>query len=109
MNAIELALDETLARPLTPSSRPPSVGGWLQRLVRPAQREGGQSLALARTALHRVRKPLGCTVTCDAGTLWLTFDYTQSDLVLEAGESHRCLLDSPLLIQALQASRLHID
>jgi hypothetical protein len=78
-------------------------------LVRPAQVRTGQSLALETNALHRVRRPLGRTITCESGTLWLTFDNSLHDLVLEAGESHACGVGTRLLIQALQGSRLHVD
>jgi hypothetical protein len=78
-------------------------------LVRPTRVRTGQSLSLERNALHRVRRPLGRTITCESGALWLTFDNTLQDVVLEAGESHACIVGTRLLIQALQGSRLHVD
>lgn len=32
----------------------------------------------------------GLTITCETGTLWITFEGRTTDLVLHAGESHRC-------------------
>jgi hypothetical protein len=63
-------------------------------------------LLLEKNAVHRIRRPLGRTITCESGTLWLTFDNIPFDVVLEAGESHCCALESLLLIQALAQSRM---
>jgi hypothetical protein len=45
-----------------------------------------------------VRQPLGRLVTCALGTLWLRFDGEADAVVLEAGQSHRCLRAAPLAI-----------
>lgn len=51
-------------------------------------------------------RPLGRTITCEDGTLWLTFDNEPHDVILEAGQSHRCVKASKLLIHALADARV---
>jgi hypothetical protein len=53
-----------------------------------------------------IASPLGCTVTCETGTLWLTFDNASQDVILEAGQSHRCTKASKLAIHALTAAHV---
>lgn len=64
---------------------------------------------LVRGATVWINQPRGCTVRCQAGTLWLTFDGEPQDVVLEAGESHRCARASRLGIHAMAAARLAVD
>lgn len=66
------------------------------------------ALALERNAIHPIDRPLGRTITCESGALWLTFDNTLCDVVLEAGESQHCATDNRLLIQALQGARVRV-
>lgn len=87
----------------------PSLLAWLQRIALPSMRPAEQVLPLAREARHWVRRPLGRTVTCVAGTLWLTFDGTPQDIVLEAGQSHRCRDDAALMVYALDAARVRLS
>ena len=56
-------------------------------------------------AIARIARPLGRTISCAAGTLWLTFDNEPQDVILEAGQSYRCAKASRLLIQALDSAR----
>jgi hypothetical protein len=72
--------------------------------------------ALAAPAAHRLQaqatlwiaQPLGRTVTCETGTLWLIFDNEPRDVILEAGQSHQCVKASKLAIHALVSSRLSV-
>ena len=76
-----------------------------------AQAQGlglGLGLGLEHNAIHPIERPLGRTITCESGTLWLTFDNTLRDVVLEGGESHHCATNNRLLIQALQGSRVRV-
>lgn len=86
----------------------PSVLAWLRRAVLPSRRPTEQVLSLAGEARHWVRQPLGRTVTCDAGTLWLTFDCKSLDIVLEAGQSHRCADATALMVYALEPARVRL-
>lgn len=53
-------------------------------------------------------RPLGRTITCEAGTLWLTFDNEPEDMILEAGQLHCCAKGSKLLIHALASARFSV-
>lgn len=63
---------------------------------------------LDKNATAWIARPLGRTVSCEAGTLWLTFDGEPQDLILEAGQSHRCNKASKLCIHALTAARVSV-
>lgn len=65
-------------------------------------------LALGRAATRWLRRPRGWVVDCEAGTLWLTHDGEPRDIVLEAGQSHRCDHDGRLAIHALDDARLRL-
>jgi hypothetical protein len=55
-----------------------------------------------------IEHPAGLTVTCEGGTLWLTFDGEPAGVILEAGETHRCVLRSRLAIHALDAAAVRV-
>jgi len=80
---------------------------WLRRLASAAVAQRGAASApraLRKGATDWVRRPRGHRVSCESGTLWLTFDGEPVDIVLEAGESHLCTKASPLSIHALSAA-----
>ena len=64
---------------------------------------------LEARASVRIARPMGSTVFCEAGTLWLTFDNQTQDLIVEAGQSYLCTMASGLLIHALADSRLSVN
>ena len=66
------------------------------------------TLSLAKGRLHYVAKPQGQQITCMAGSVWLTFDGEPQDVVLEAGESYRCVSHSRLGISAFEAATVQI-
>jgi len=80
---------------------------WARALVRRASapRRNAQpiesTVSLNQGATTWVAKPLGRSVTCESGTLWLCFDGEPLDIVLEPGETHLCAKRSPLSIHAL--------
>lgn len=55
-----------------------------------------------------IATPLGRTVHCETGTLWLTFDNEPTDVVLDAGQSHRCAKASKLAIHAFSAASVSV-
>lgn len=55
-----------------------------------------------------IAQPLGRTVSCETGTLWLTFDSEPQDVVLETGQSYRCDKASQLAVHAMTAARLSL-
>ena len=64
--------------------------------------------ALDKGATAWITRPRGRTVTCETGTLWLTFDNESQDVILEAGQSHRCVKASKLSIHALAAAQVSV-
>lgn len=85
---------------------PAGLLALLQRAVAaPAAPAARQLDANATTWIAR---PLGRTVACETGTLWLTFDNESLDVILEAGQSYRCAKASKLAIHALAASRVSV-
>ena len=86
------------------------LAGWtalLLRSITPAAPQATQRLDKGATTW--IARPLGRTIRCEAGTLWLTFDGDPQDLILEAGQSHRCDKASKLGIHAMNAARLSVD
>lgn len=67
---------------------PPSLLALLQRII--AAPTTPAALQLYEYATTWIARPLGRTITCATGTLWLIFDNELADVTLEAGESHRC-------------------
>ncbi len=66
-------------------------------------------LGLDQGATRWIDYPMGRTVTCEVGTLWLTFDNEPADVILEAGQSHRCAKASKLAIHGLSAARVWVN
>ena len=81
--------------------------GLLQRWMTPSAPRAPQRLDKGATTW--VARPLGRTIRCEAGTLWLTFDREPLDLILEAGQSHRCDKASKLGIHAMAAARMAVE
>ncbi|HET9821422.1 MAG TPA: DUF2917 domain-containing protein [Burkholderiaceae bacterium] len=61
-----------------------------------------ERVTLARRELLDVPAPRGRRVTCHHGRLWLTFEGCRADIVLEAGDTHRCRERGRLVVQALR-------
>lgn len=80
------------------------------------QRAFAPAVSGAATGVHGLDKgctlwiarPLGRSVTCETGTLWLTFDNEADDVILEAGQSHRCAKAAKLSIHAMAAARVSV-
>jgi hypothetical protein len=84
---------------------PAGLMAALKRTVAPA---APAARVLERDATTWISHPLGRTVRCETGTLWLTFDNEPLDVILEAGQSHRCVKASKLAIHALAAARVSV-
>jgi hypothetical protein len=63
---------------------------------------------LPRSGFHGESHPLGLTLHCISGCVWLTHDRDSRDIVLEAGESHTCDRDTRLVVHALEAARIGV-
>jgi hypothetical protein len=82
--------------------------GWLRMIGRVLAPAAPDVARLDKNATLWMARPQGRTVTCESGTLWLTFDNEPADVILEAGESHRCTKASRLGIHALAPARLSV-
>jgi hypothetical protein len=102
MNTATLA---RTARARLPLGLPSGLLKLLGRALAPAAPEVA---CLDKRATLWIARPQGQTVTCESGTLWLTVDNEPTDVILEAGESHRCTKASRLGIHALAAARLSV-
>ena len=90
------------------------LGWWLAAVTHRSLAEAAPATAVVSvSALDKGRtlwvdQPMSREVSCLEGTLWLTIDGVQKDLILEAGESHRCDHRSRLAIHALNAARVRM-
>ena len=102
-----LIADKPAACPLR-AAAPSRLAAWLQRVAvtAAARRRPGQ-LRRSKPAPPSVNGPTAAS-SAAAGTLWLTFDNEPEDIVLEAGESHRCAKSSRLSIHALAAAVVRV-
>jgi ferric-dicitrate binding protein FerR (iron transport regulator) len=48
-------------------------------------------------------------VTCERGTVWVTCETWERDILLKAGERSAVLTDRSLCVQALSAAMIRID
>jgi hypothetical protein len=69
--------------------------------IAPRAAASGAQHKLAAGRVLRVQRPLGQTVRCLQGSVWLTFDGDRRDVVLSAGAVHRCDRNSLLLVTAV--------
>ena len=68
-------------------------------------------LPLRCQATLRINDPAGLEITCTQGSLWLTLDHEQRDIVLTAGTAEASFATREhrrLLIHALQDSQLRV-
>jgi len=77
--------------------------------TRSATRTASQAQTLPECRFIRVLRPLGRDVHCDSGSLWVTFDGDRRDVILVAGQAHRCDRNTRLIVQALEEARLRIE
>jgi len=54
-----------------------------------------------------MKAPAG-VVTCVHGTLWLTYDGQQRDIILEPGETHACIAGTALAVHALGRAQVTV-
>ncbi len=84
--------------------------GWPALLRRAQQVPAAPTTQrLGTGATTWLQRPLGRSISCESGTLWLTFDGEPQDIILEAGESHRCASSAKLAIHALAPAALRVS
>jgi hypothetical protein len=65
---------------------------------------------LPADAVLRVERPLGQTVACLDGSVWITFDGDCRDVILSAGSQLVCDRNTTLMVQALDGcAKLRIE
>jgi hypothetical protein len=79
-----------------------------RRLHRAGSHASVERQSIARGASSWLTRPQGRRVICEAGTLWLTHDGEDEDVILEAGECHHCSRSSKLLIHALAGGTFRV-
>lgn len=75
---------------------------------RPVASAGPSSQLLHKTATLVVRNPLGVTVECIQGSLWLTHDGDCKDIILEAGQRYSSATRARLLVHALDTAQVRL-
>ncbi len=68
-----------------------------------------RSVALDKRSLFIVEQPMGLSIECTAGALWVTHDHQPEDACIDAGQTHVVRYGSRMILQALEAAsfRLH--
>ncbi|HMM85139.1 MAG: DUF2917 domain-containing protein [Gammaproteobacteria bacterium] len=98
--------------PVLPAGLDLSLCGLFRRLVAafqvPAASSRSDLYRLAKGATLAVRRPQGSVIECRWGSLWITFDDTPQDIVIDAGESHVAVQRSRMLVHALSDSALRL-
>jgi len=67
------------------------------------------SPSLEKAQIFWLDAPVGLQVNCRSGSLWLTYDGQQRDIVVEHGQTHRCDAPGRLAIYALERSVLDFN
>jgi len=75
---------------------------------RPVASAGPSSQSLHKTATLVVRNPMGVTVECIRGSLWLTHDGDCKDIILEAGQRYSSATRARLLVHALDTAQVRL-
>ena len=75
---------------------------------RPVASAGPSSQLLHKNATLDVRNPMGVTVECIHGSLWLTHDGDCKDLVLAPGQCYQSERPGRLLVHALEPTRVRL-
>jgi hypothetical protein len=75
---------------------------------RPVASAGPSSQLLHKNATLDVRNPMGVTVECIYGSLWLTHDGDCKDIILEAGQRYSSATRGRLLVHALEPAQVRL-
>jgi hypothetical protein len=67
-----------------------------------------KELHLAHHAIHSVPDAAGVQIGCVEGTVWLTLDGDERDIILEAGEAFTAPEHRRALIYAMRPSRISL-
>lgn len=91
------------------------IGKWLHaigangvRQTRPSTSERCSDQKIAKNAMLEVKQPLGVTIECLEGAIWVTLDGDSRDVVLDAGQSFIVDRKQRTLLQALDAALVRL-
>ena len=100
---MNLALERfSFAPALRRHSAHPTPAAWLL-----PTRQSVQTIDKGATLV--VAQPLGATVTCDSGSLWITHDGDVRDVVISAGERYTCDRASRMLVFGLETASVQVQ
>lgn len=92
-----------------------SIGKWLHaicvnavRQTRPSTGAQRTDQRIARNAILEVKQPLGITIECLEGSVWVTLDGDARDVVLDAGQAFTVDRQQRALLQALEAALVRV-
>jgi len=68
----------------------------------------GHTHRIQKGATVSVQRPNGLEVVCLQGTLWITHDGDQKDVVLECGQTYATDRNARMLVHALDAAELRL-
>lgn len=83
----------------------PPLFGFTRTAAAARPRRCSSHTDLAKHVTHWIGATAGTEVRCVQGTLWLTYDGQQRDIVLRAGESHSSDRGGRLAVHALEAAQ----
>lgn len=92
-----------------------SFSAWLHNLtasdvapISPSITRPTATHEIARHKILEVKQPLGVTIECLGGSVWVTLDGDSRDVVLDAGQSFVVDRNQRTLLQALDAARIRL-
>lgn len=71
--------------------------------------ENSVVIELKRNALLPLQDSKGVRLVCLEGTLWITHEDHQDDIVVHTGDSYEVAHDGSTLIQAMDAARIAVE
>lgn len=66
-------------------------------------------IELKRNALLPLQDSKGARLVCLEGTLWITHQDHQDDIVIHTGDAYEVPHDGTTLVQAMQAARIAVE
>ncbi len=92
-----------------------AFGNWLRSLVAneaaqtsPGTMQPYATQQIAKNKILEVKQPLGVTIECLEGSVWITLDGDSRDVVLDAGQVFVVDRNQRTLLQALDAARVRL-
>lgn len=92
-----------------------SFSAWLHNLTArevaptsPSITQPRSAQEIAKNKILEVKQPLGVTIECLEGSVWVTLDGDSRDVVLDAGQSFVVDRNQRTLLQALDAARVRL-